>query len=222
MNRIVNGWMLCFLFLLNVSVFAQEQETKVLIDTDKGKITVKLYNETPLHRDNFIKLVQSGLYNGLLFHRVISQFMVQAGDINSKDVSSEEILGAGDLDYTIPAEIVYPRYFHKNGQLCAARTGNDENPERASSGSQFYIVTGKFYTENELNKIEEEKKVKLTAEQRDAYMFAGGIPHLDGDYTVFGEVVKGMKVVDKIQIVQTDLNNRPLKDIRIKSMKITK
>ena len=222
MNRIVNGWMLCLLFSLSVSVLAQEQETKVLIDTDKGKITVKLYNETPLHRDNFIKLVQAGQYNGLLFHRVIRQFMIQAGDINSKDALPETKLGDGDLDYTIPAEIVYPRYFHKYGQLCAARKGDDENPERASSGSQFYIVTGKFYTENELNKIEEERNVKLTAEQRNAYMFEGGTPHLDGDYTVFGEVVKGMKVIDKIQFVLTDQNDRPLKDIRIKSMKITK
>ena len=201
---------------------AQAQETRVVIDTDKGKITVKLYNETPLHRDNFIKLVQSNQYNGLLFHRVIRQFMIQAGDINSKDALPETMLGSGDLDYTIPAEIVYPRYFHKYGQLCAARSSDDVNPERASSGSQFYIVTGKYYTDNELNKIEEERNVKLTAEQRHAYMFEGGIPQLDGEYTVFGEVEKGMKVVDKIQYVSTDINDRPLKNIKIKSMKIAK
>jgi len=211
-----------FLFTLCVCVHAQEKETQVLINTDKGKITVKLYNETPLHRDNFIKLVQSGHFNGLLFHRVIRQFMVQAGDINSKNALSGTELGDGDLDYTIPAEIVFPRFFHKNGQLCAARSGDDENPERASSASQFYIVTGKFFTENELNKMELEKNIKLTPEQRQAYMFEGGTPHLDGAYTVFGEVVKGMKVVDKIQFVPTNLNDRPLKNIKIKSMKITK
>ena len=211
-----------FLFTLCVCVHAQEKETQVLINTDKGKITVKLYNETPLHRDNFIKLVQSGHFNGLLFHRVIRQFMVQAGDINSKNALSGTELGDGDLDYTIPAEIVFPRFFHKNGQLCAARSGDDENPERASSASQFYIVTGKFFTENELNKMELEKNIKLTPEQRQAYMFEGGTPHLDGAYTVFGEVVKGMKVVDKIQFVPTNMNDRPLKNIKIKSMKITK
>ena len=215
-------YVLFFVFSLGISVHAQENETKVLIDTDKGKITVKLYNETPLHRDNFIKLVQSGQYNGLLFHRVIKQFMIQAGDINSKDAPPEIKLGDGDLDYTIPAEIVYPRYFHKSGQLCAARSGDDVNPERASSASQFYIVIGKFYTERELDKMEQEKNIKLTPEQREAYMLKGGAPHLDGAYTVFGEVVKGMKVVDKIQFVLTDLNDRPLKNIQIRSMKITK
>jgi peptidylprolyl isomerase/peptidyl-prolyl cis-trans isomerase B (cyclophilin B) len=213
---------LCFLFSLCISVFAQEKETKILINTDKGKITVKLYNETPQHRDNFIKLVNAHQYDGLLFHRVIRQFMIQAGDINSKNAPAGQKLGDGDLDYTIPAEIVYPRYFHKNGQLCAARTGDDLNPEKASSASQFYIVTGKFYTENELNKMEQERNIKLTPEQRQSYMTEGGSPHLDGAYTVFGEVLKGMKVVDKIQFVLTDMNDRPLKDVKIKSMKIVK
>ena len=213
---------LCVLFSLCMSVFAQEKETKVLIVTDKGKITVRLYNETPLHRDNFIKLVNANHYDGLLFHRVIRQFMIQAGDIESKDAPKDKKLGEGDLGYTIPAEIVYPRYFHKFGQLCAARTGDDLNPEKASSASQFYIVTGKFYTDNELNKMELERNFKLTPEQRQAYMTEGGAPHLDGAYTVFGEVLKGMKVVDKIQFLPTDVNDRPLKNIKIKSMKIVK
>ena len=213
---------LFFLFSFCVSVFAQEKETKVLIDTDKGKITIKLYNETPLHRDNFIKLVNAHQYDGLLFHRVIKQFMIQAGDINSKDAPPETKLGDGDLDYTIPAEIIYPRFFHKSGQLCAARSSDEVNPERASSANQFYIVTGQFYTENELNKMELENNIKLTPEQRQAYMLEGGVPRLDGAYTIFGEVIKGMKVVDKIQLVLTDINDRPLKDIKIKSMKITK
>jgi len=213
---------LCLFFMLGMNVFAQENEIKVLIDTDKGKITVKLYNETPLHRDNFVKLVQSGQYTGLLFHRVIKQFMIQAGDINSKDAPPETKLGDGELDYTIPAEIVYPRFFHKNGQLGAARSGDDVNPEKASSATQFYIVTGKFFTENELDKMELEKNIKLTPEQRQAYMLEGGAPHLDGAYTVFGEVVKGMNVVDKIQFVPTDINDRPLHNIKIRSMKIVK
>jgi len=214
------GW--CVLFSLSIGAFAQEKQTKVLIITDKGKIIVKLYNETPKHRDNFIKLINAHQYDGLLFHRVIKQFMIQAGDINSKNSPAGEKLGDGDLDYTIPAEIVYPRYFHQNGKLCAAREGDDTNPQRASSASQFYIVTGKFFTENELNKMEQEKKIKLTPEQREAYMTKGGVPHLDGAYTVFGEVVKGMNVVDKIQFVMTDMNDRPLKNIKIKSMKIVK
>ena len=215
-------WSLCLLFSLCLSVFAQEKETMVLIQTDKGKIQVKLYNETPLHRDNFIKLVQAGQYEGLLFHRIIKQFIIQAGDINSKNAPLEQKLGDGELGYTIPAEIVYPRYFHKNGQLGAARTGDELNPEKASSASQFYIVTGNFYTERELDKIEQEKNIKLTPEQRQAYMTQGGAPHLDGAYTIFGEVVKGMKVVDKMQFVATDMNDRPLKNIKIKSMKIVK
>ena len=215
-------WGLCVFFLLCVSVSAQEKETRVQIITDKGKITVKLYNETPLHRDNFIKLVNAHQYDGLLFHRVIKQFMIQAGDINSKDAPAGEKLGDGDLGYTIPAEIVYPRYFHKYGQLCAARTEDELNPDKASSASQFYIVTGKFYTDNELNKMEQERNIKLTPEQRQAYMTQGGTPHLDGAYTVFGEVVKGMNVVDKIQFIPTDMNDRPIKDIKIKSMKIVK
>jgi len=222
MRKNVKIWMLCLLFPICLNLQAQATEYKVLIDTDKGKITVKLYNETPLHRDNFIKLVNAHHYDSLLFHRVIKQFMIQAGDIHSKDAPPETKLGDGDLDYTIPAEIVYPRYFNKRGQLCAARESDDVNPERASSASQFYIVTGKFFTENELNKFEQEKNVKLTPEQREAYMLEGGAPHLDGAYTVFGEVVKGMKVVDKIQFVPTDANDRPLKNIRIRSMKIVK
>lgn len=199
---------------------AQEAETIVLIDTDMGKIKVKLYNDTPLHRDNFIKNVNEKRYDGLLFHRVIKQFMIQAGDINSKDAPIDQHLGDGDLDYTIPAEIVYPKHFHKAGTLCAARTGDDVNPDRASSATQFYIVTGKFFTEMELDKMAKEKNISFTPEQKEAYMMEGGTPHLDGKYTVFGEVIKGMKVVDKIQMVETNSEDRPLKNVKIKSMKI--
>ena len=211
------------MWLLVLSLFpmhAQEKETLVLIETDKGKIKVKLFDETPKHRDNFIKHVKEHLYDGLLFHRVIKQFMIQGGDINSKDAPMDKHLGDGELDYTLPAEFVYPQYFHRRGALCAARMPDDENPEKASSPNQFYIVTGKYYTEMELNKMEAEKGITLTEEQRKAYMLEGGAPHLDGNYTVFGQVIEGMKVVDKIQFVDTNEEDRPTKNIAIKTMKI--
>ena len=198
-----------------------EKETLVLIETDMGKIKVKLYNDTPLHRDNFIKNVKEHLYDGLLFHRVIRQFMVQAGDIHSKDAPADKHLGDGDPDYTIPAEIVYPKHYHKAGALCAARTADEVNPKRESSASQFYIVTGKFFTSMELDKMEKEKGMKFTDEERHSYMLEGGRPDLDGQYTVFGEVVDGLKSVFKIQMVEANSeDDRPLKNIKIKTMKI--
>lgn len=204
------------------SLMGEETETLVQIDTDKGKITIKLYNDTPLHRDNFLKNVEEHRYDGLLFHRVVKQFMIQAGDINSKDAPLDQHLGDGDPDYTIPAEIIYPEHFHKAGALCAARTADDVNPEKASSAMQFYIVTGKFYTEMELDKMEKEKDITFTPEQRHAYMMEGGTPHLDNKYTVFGEVVNGMKTVFKIQMADTNADDRPLENIKIKSMKVVK
>lgn len=217
----------CLLLILvsSLTIFplrAQESEIKVLIDTDMGKITVKLYNETPRHRDNFIKNVNEGLYDGLLFHRIIRQFMIQGGDINSYDAPMEMHLGDGDPGYTVPAEFVYPQYFHKRGALCAARTADDQNPEKASSASQFYIVTGKHFTEMELDKMEKTEGKSLTPEQRKAYMEEGGTPHLDGSYTVFGEVVNGMKVVEKIQFVPVNENDRPLKNVKIKTMTVSR
>lgn len=224
MKYIFSSLLISFVMIFAVAsdVRAQEAETIVLIDTDMGKVKVKLFNDTPKHRDNFIKNVNEKLYDGLLFHRVIKQFMIQAGDVNSKDAPMDKHLGDGDLDYTIPAEIVYPKYFHKAGMLCAARTGDDVNPERASSATQFYIVTGKFFTEMELDKMEKEKNITLTPEQKQAYMLEGGAPHLDGKYTIFGEVISGMKTVMKIQLVETNEDDRPLKNIKIKSMKIVK
>lgn len=222
MKKLFAICVVAFLGLMSFHLQAQDAETLVLIDTDYGKIKVKLFNDTPLHRDNFIKNVNSHLYDGLLFHRVIKQFMVQGGDINSKDAPIEQHLGDGDPEYTIPAEIVYPKYFHKRGMLCAARVGDDENPERASSASQFYIVTGKYFTSMELDKKEKEDNITFTPEQRDAYMLEGGDPHLDDKYTVFGEVVKGIKVVEKIQLVETNEDDRPVKNIKIKSMTIVK
>ncbi|MDR0538830.1 MAG: peptidylprolyl isomerase [Tannerellaceae bacterium] len=208
--------------LFTLIISCQAQGTIVLIETNMGKIKVRLFDDTPQHRDNFIQLVREHKYDGLLFHRVIKQFMIQAGDINSKDAPADKHLGDGDLGYTIPAEIVYPKHFHKRGMLCAARTGDEVNPQRASSASQFYIVTGKYFTDGELNKMEKASGKTFTEEQRTAYKLEGGTPHLDGSYTVFGEVVDGMKVVDKIQETPTNSADRPTKDVIIKSMKIVK
>jgi peptidylprolyl isomerase/peptidyl-prolyl cis-trans isomerase B (cyclophilin B) len=205
--------------LFSISAFAGEREAKVRIFTNMGKIDVKLYNETPLHRDNFLKLVQENQYDSILFHRVIKLFMIQAGEKYAPDDSINRA-NYTPLDYTIPAEIVYPQFFHKRGQLCAARTGNEVNPERASSAMQFYIVTGKHYTDNELDKMEMDRNIKLTPEQREAYKTHGGAPHLDGSYTVFGEVVRGMKTVRKIELSATNHRDAPQKEIRIKKTKL--
>lgn len=220
MRKLFAICLLAFCTLASFHLQAQEVETLVLIETDYGKIKVKLFNDTPQHRDNFIKNVNEHRYDSLLFHRVIKQFMVQGGDINSKNATAEQHLGDGDLDYTIPAEIVFPKYFHKRGMLCAARTGDEDNPDRSSSATQFYFVTGKFFTEMELDKMEKEQNTTFTPEQRQAYMLEGGTPHLDNKYTIFGEVLTGMKVVDKIQFIETNSEDRPVKNIKIKKMTI--
>ena len=243
-----------------------DKETLVKIETTAGDIKVKLYNETPKHRDNFIKLVKDGMYEGTLFHRVIKDFMIQAGDPDSKNAPKGKMLGAGDVGYTIPAEFVYPKFFHKKGALSAARQGDNVNPKKESSGCQFYIVTGKVYNDSTLLSMESqmnENKINVifntlaqkhmkeiykmrkandedglydlqeklfaeaqeiaakqpefhfTPEQIEAYTTVGGTPHLDGEYTVFGEVVEGMDVVDKIQQVKTDRSDRPEEDVKI-------
>ena len=214
-------FILLYITLFSISVSAQDKEAKVLIVTNMGKITVKLYNETPQHRDNFIKLVQEHKYDSIMFHRVVKQFMVQAGE---KYAPSDSINRASykEPDYKVPAEFVYPRDFNKRGQLGAARTGDDVNPERASSALQFYIVTGKHYTDHELDKFITENNITMTPEQREAYKIEGGAPNLDGVYTVFGEVVKGMKIVHKIELVETGERDRPTKEVRIKTMKLLK
>lgn len=240
-----------------------DNETLVKIETTLGNIKVKLYNETPKHRDNFIKLAEDGVYEGTLFHRVIKDFMIQAGDPDSKNAPKGKMLGAGDVGYTLPAEFVYPKYFHKKGALSAARQGDNVNPKKESSGCQFYIVTGKVYNDSTLlgmesqmneNKINvifntlaqkhmkeiykmrkendenglyelqeklfaeaeaeaaKQPEFHFTPEQIEAYTTVGGTPHLDGEYTVFGEVIEGMDIVDKIQQVKTDRSDRPEED----------
>jgi peptidyl-prolyl cis-trans isomerase B (cyclophilin B) len=196
------------------SLQANEPEKIVLITTDFGTIKVKLYNETPLHRDNFIKLVSSGFYNGLLFHRVINQFMIQGGDPDSRNAKAGQMLGNGGPGYTIPAEIM-PQYFHKKGALAAARMGDNVNPQKESSGSQFYLVQGKVHSNEELDFFESRTGKKYAAAQRNAYTTLGGTPHLDGGYTVFGEVIEGLDVIDKIAQVPGDGQNRPLKDVKM-------
>lgn len=196
---------------LGMAVQAQE-ETKVLIKTNYGDITVMLYDDTPLHRDNFIKLVNEGWYNGSPFHRVIKNFMIQGG---------QNADGRVDPDYRIPAEI-NSNHFHKKGALAAARMGDHVNPKKESSGSQFYIVQGQVLNETQLNMYEQRLGKVFSAKQRQAYQSMGGTPHLDGDYTVFGEVIKGLDVVDKIAAVKTGYGDVPVEPATIISMQIVK
>ena len=242
-----------------------EKRTQVKIETTMGDIVVELYNETPKHRDNFIKLAKEGVYDSTLFHRVIRQFMIQAGDPESKHASDTAQLGGGDVGYTIPAEFE-SKFFHKKGALAAARMGDDVNPERESSGCQFYIVTGRKFREAQLldmagqknnarmdtifnqlarkhmkeiyklrkandqdglldlqDKLEaqayelykEEEPFMFTPEQISAYSTIGGAPHLDGAYTVFGQVVSGMETVEKIEGTKTGKADRPVENVRI-------
>lgn len=244
---------------------ANDNATLVKIETTMGDITVKLYDETPKHKENFIKLVKEGVYDSTLFHRVIKNFMIQAGDPTSKTASATDTLGSGDVGYTIPAEF-NPKFFHKRGVLAAARQGDDVNPNKESSGCQFYIVTGRKFSEaqminmeNQMNEarldtvfqalarkhmkeiykmrkandmeglmelqdslenqarkeVAKEPALKFTPEQIKAYTTVGGAPHLDGSYTVFGEVVDGMNVVAEIETAKTNRQDRPTKDIRI-------
>lgn len=191
----------------------------VLLQTSKGDIRLRLFDETPLHRNNFLQLVKDGYYDSVLFHRVINHFMIQAGDPTSKTASDTTELGEGDKPYTIPAEF-RSTLFHRKGVLAAARQGDDTNPERASSGSQFYIVQGKIFTDAGLDSIEtfRLKGRKIPPEQRAVYKTIGGTPHLDQTYTVYGEVVSGLAVVDSIAAVPTtgrSGGDRPVQPVRI-------
>jgi peptidyl-prolyl cis-trans isomerase B (cyclophilin B) len=201
-----------------VDLSTKEVRTKVLITTDLGDITIELFNETPLHRDNFIKLVNEGFYDGTIFHRVIQDFMIQGGDPDSRNAEPGVPLGMGGPGYTLPAEFVQG-LFHEKGVLSAARMGDQVNPQKESSGSQFYIVQGKVYTPQELDLIEQRTGKLLSNEQRNIYTTIGGTPHLDNDYTVFGQVVEGLDVVDKITAVEKDRRDRPIEDIKM-TMKV--
>ena len=214
------------LFLL-VAVLAagcsqSEKKVAILMKTTMGDIRLELCDETPQHRDNFVKLVGEGYFDGILFHRVIENFMIQGGDPDSRDAQSGELLGNGSPDYTIPAEFCYPTLFHRRGALAAARKGDAENPKMASSGSQFYIVWGKVFTDEDLDKMQERihNRVTYTEQIRNVYKTLGGTPHLDGAYTVFGYVTEGLEIVEAIQKVATDENNRPVEDVRIISATI--
>ncbi len=242
----------------------------VVLETTRGDIKIKLYDETPEHRDNFLKLAKEGYLDSVLFHRVIKDFMIQGGDPDSKNAEPGQQLGNGGPDYTIPAEIDFPKLFHKKGALAAARTGDNVNPERRSSGSQFYIVQGKTFSDEDLAKVEARVKdmgkqgvfykllenyrdtlavlqqagnqeammalqteimekveaeaanlpaFEIPEEVKEIYRTLGGVPHLDTNYTVFGEVVEGLEIVDEIAAVQCDPNDRPLEDVRI--LKVT-
>jgi peptidyl-prolyl cis-trans isomerase B (cyclophilin B) len=197
--------------LVLMSFSGKEKEKTLVITTKYGTIKVRLYNETPKHRDNYVKLAQEHFFDSLMFHRCIKDFMIQGGDPDSKHAKPGVQLGEGGLKYTIPAEI-QPNLFHKYGVIAAAR---DNNPEKASSSSQFYIAVGKVYTDAQLTQMEQQTGKKFTDEERKAYTTIGGIPHLDGNYTVFGEVYEGMNLVDSIIKQPTDHNNRPLVDIRM-------
>jgi cyclophilin family peptidyl-prolyl cis-trans isomerase len=256
------------LIISSMTIEAKTKSNIVLIETSLGNIKIRLYDETPLHRDNFLKLVEQGYYNDLLFHRVIKDFMVQGGDPESKGAPANKSLGSGGPGYQIPAEIIYPQLFHKRGALSAARTGDQINPKKESSGSQFYIVWGSVYKEDQLKSMETQKKQQamqayfnhlaverndtilalsnaknrsaldalqkelatmtetefknnpekggFTAAQKTAYSTVGGTPNLDGEYTVFGEVIEGLDIVDKIQSCQTASSDRPKTDITMK------
>jgi cyclophilin family peptidyl-prolyl cis-trans isomerase len=207
--------------LLLVGIFAtllinaQNTFPKVVLETTEGKIVLKLYDETPLHSKNFVKLVNDGYYNGQLFHRVIKNFMIQSGDPKSINAKPNEMLGGGGPSYKIPAEF-NPKYYHKKGALAAARQGDQRNPKKESSGSQFYIVQGQVYTMPQLEDLlRKGAHIPFTPEEIEAYTTIGGTPFLDSQYTVFGEVETGLDILDKISITPTNENSRPLKDIRI-------
>jgi peptidyl-prolyl cis-trans isomerase B (cyclophilin B) len=204
----------------------KDRKRDVLMQTTMGDIVIRLSDSTPLHRDNFLKLVKVGYYDSVLFHRVIKDFMIQGGDPNSKRAPAGQPLGNGGPGYTVPAEF-RKTLFHKKGVIAAARTGDNMNPTKASSGSQFYIVQGKVFTDAGLDSVETFRLNgrKIPAEQRAVYKTIGGTPHLDQGYTVYGEVVKGMDVIDKIAAVQTSTGqdrDRPLQDVRIIKTKLIK
>jgi peptidyl-prolyl cis-trans isomerase B (cyclophilin B) len=209
----------------DVTIRKKDRKKDLEMQTTEGRILLRLSDETPLHRDNFLKLAKSGYYNDILFHRVIRQFMIQAGDNRTKKDSTLARDTVLFKNYTIPAEF-RPDLYHKRGALAAARMGDDVNPQKASSGYQFYIVQGRVFTEASLDSVETHRlKRKLPDAHRQTYKTIGGAPHLDQNYTVFGEVLEGMEVIDKIASVQTtgrQGGDKPLQDVRINSIRLVK
>lgn len=229
MKRIITLF-ISLIFFAGISQADTHKTYYVRITTSYGDIVVKLYNETPIHRKNFVKLCKKGFYNKVLFHRVIKNFVIQAGDPTSVRALAGKQYGDKGPGYNLKAEII-PGLFHKRGALAAARESDPKNPYRESSGSQFYIVTGKVYNDklldiaqtkinqrNAANGIKE--TYSISEEQRDVYKTLGGIPHLDNQYTIFGEVIEGMDIVDRISVVKTDDTDRPMDDIRILKTKV--
>lgn len=261
------GIILLALFTSTFSSCSKKEGNKVVIKTTEGEILIELFDDTPKHKANFLKLAKEGYYNDLLFHRVIKEFMIQGGDPDSRKADTTAILGEGDPGYMIDAEF-RPNHIHRKGALAAARTSDEENPEKKSSGSQFYIVQGKQFTEVEMNSLEIKTNKKRMAalynsilnkkltelgdnydqlafqkimaqvkdsvenvlmplntfvipkENREIYKTEGGTPHLDGNYTIFGQVLKGFDVIDKIASKETDSNDRPKKDVKIITIKV--
>ena len=212
-------WMLC----APLTSVAKDRRSIVRLETSMGVIRIALYDDTPIHRDNFLRLVSEGFYDGLLFHRVIKDFMIQTGDPNSKNAPRDSVLGDGDVNYVVPPEICLPYIFHRRGAVAAARLPDDVNPDQYSSGCQFYIVWGKRFAPAPLSKMQAslaEKGVEMTRSMADVYEVEGGTPQLDGGYTVFGEVIKGMDVVDCIQKVATNERDRPVEDVVILHAKV--
>jgi cyclophilin family peptidyl-prolyl cis-trans isomerase len=273
MKKEIFSVFLLFALLSDSCAGNKETGTKIRFETSYGVIVVRLYSKTVRHQANFVKLVNKGFYNGVLFHRVISGFMIQAGDPESKTAKPGEALGAGDVGYTIPAEFIYPEYYHKRGALAAAREGDASNPSKASSGCQFYIVVGKTFSDSELDSLETVNKnkfldsffqemvnakqeeikkyrnegnqqkldalrdsilkvvafktekntsYKFTLQQRTDYKTIGGTPHLDGAYTVFGEVTEGLDIIEKISKAKTGPNDRPVTDIKVIKAEVVK
>ena len=222
---IIRNTIACMLLLFCTNMAAQERAEVELVTTE-GNIRIALFNETPQHRDNFLKLARMQFYDSLLFHRVIKDFMIQGGDLQSRQAQPGQLLGAGELDYTLEPEFRLPQICHRRGMVAAAREPDQVNPERRSGAAQFYIVWGRVFNDKGLAKVQERLdsatngQVKLTPEMMETYKTVGGTPHLDGQYTVFGEVTEGLDVVDHIQQMETDKNNRPVKDVRILSVKI--
>lgn len=201
--------------------FEAPHDCYLQMETSLGSMTIKLFDETPQHRDNIVKLAESEFYDGLLFHRVINGFMIQGGDPNSKGAQKSKRLGSGGPGYTVPAEFD-GKHYHVKGALAAARLGDAANPQKNSSGSQFYIVQGRAVTDSQLDNFQLQKGIKYTPEVREAYLKMGGTPFLDQEYTVYGQVIEGMDVIDKIAKVQTETGDRPSDDVKIIKIRVVK